>query len=591
MSCSACPNQLGDEFANAGVADTLEEVLANGNITGPHDIQVSAGRSINASASGATVLTRTLYTESIAPLTFPIGTEIGILGGLAFPGDMNLRNNANAGGTAVKIDSIPAAPSAQANVVSYDPTSKNLYYQSASTGTVTSVSAGTNISVTGTASAPIVNLRAPLTSQLDVGSQNITSSTGNININAPSGNVIVEGLSISNTNIQPTTTGSDIVLRGSINNNAQVVAQGTGGVNLISANQISATSLGSGSTAMSFYSAGGGISLNSTQGINIVGGGDILLQPNSGRVFVSTPNATPMTITGTGAGGQANPTVSLVNTNATGPVAMEVYKNKPTAGTDGDVLFNQSVYGKDSTNAKSEFTRITHTIRDRTAGIEDGSMEFNCFVNGTVNTFLQLNGNENEVNVLKTLDMTTNNVINIAKIGVTNPGPTTGLAGQALCSGGASNAFYNYKMTGTAFASLGSISINATTQTDILGNIGVLLTQGSFCLSPINKYRITVCGSFTGVNDIVFLGLAVANGANIVACDTFATTSDPYTVENKSHAGSFYTSYTVVDTVNMATFPFSYGQTASIYCYALCATGSHTINNNRYNVSIEPVYT
>jgi hypothetical protein len=102
--------------------------------------------------------------------------------------------------------------------------------------------------------------------------------------------------------------------------------------------------------------------------------------------------------------------MQLINTNATGSVAMEVWKNKATAVANGDVLFNQSVYGNDSGLAKQEYTRITHTIRDGTAGVEDGSIEFGCFVNNTFANFLQINGNENEVNCLKVLDMGGNNI-------------------------------------------------------------------------------------------------------------------------------------------------------------------------------------
>ena len=112
----------------------------------------------------------------------------------------------------------------------------------------------------------------------------------------------------------------------------------------------------------------------------------------------------------TDVGNIANPILNLQNSNATGSVAMEVYKNKPTAGVAGDVLFTQSVFGKDSTNLKQEYTRINHTIRDATAFGEDGSIEFGCFVNGAINTFLQINGNENEVNILRTLDMTGNTI-------------------------------------------------------------------------------------------------------------------------------------------------------------------------------------
>jgi hypothetical protein len=109
-------------------------------------------------------------------------------------------------------------------------------------------------------------------------------------------------------------------------------------------------------------------------------------------------------------GGQLNPILNLQNTNATGSVALEVYKNKPTAGVAGDVLFNQSVYGKDNALNKQEYTRITHSLRDASSTGEDGSIEFGCFVNGAFANFLQINGNENEVNILRTLDMTGNNI-------------------------------------------------------------------------------------------------------------------------------------------------------------------------------------
>ena len=84
---------------------------------------------------------------------------------------------------------------------------------------------------------------------------------------------------------------------------------------------------------------------------------------------------------------------------------MEAYKDKPTAGVNGEVLFTQRAFGKDSANAKQEYTRITHTIRDITAGAEDGSIEMGCMVNGAFANFLQINGNQNEVNCLKDLDM------------------------------------------------------------------------------------------------------------------------------------------------------------------------------------------
>jgi len=162
------------------------------------------------------------------------------------------------------------------------------------------------------------------------------------------------------------------------------------------------------------------------------------------------------------AGGTANPALlTLTNTNATGSVYNEIYKAKPSAGVNGEVLFTQSVYGKDSGNTKQEYTRITHTIRDVTAGAEDGSIEMGCYVNGTFTNLLQLNGNENEINMLKPLDMNGNNIrtttgnmaINVAssttagatltlatKDNVAGSGAGLLLTGNTLLSGSASGS-------------------------------------------------------------------------------------------------------------------------------------------------------
>jgi hypothetical protein len=140
---------------------------------------------------------------------------------------------------------------------------------------------------------------------------------------------------------------------------------------------------------------------------NLSGGVLVISAPGQGESIVGTGG---FQYNQTGTGGQANPGLILTNTNAVGSVSMEVFKNKPGPGVPGDVLFNQSVYGRDNGYVKQEFTRITHTIRDAATGGEDGSIEFSAFVNGSVNTFLQINGNENEVNCLKNLDLTGNSL-------------------------------------------------------------------------------------------------------------------------------------------------------------------------------------
>jgi hypothetical protein len=51
-------------------------------------------------------------------------------------------------------------------------------------GIPTTITAGSNISITGTASAPVVNLQNPLTATLNIGTQSITGSTSNITLSS-----------------------------------------------------------------------------------------------------------------------------------------------------------------------------------------------------------------------------------------------------------------------------------------------------------------------------------------------------------------------------------------------------------------------
>jgi hypothetical protein len=156
---------------------------------------------------------------------------------------------------------------------------------------------------------------------------------------------------------------------------------------------------------------------------------------NGGQMLL---NANSLSITDRASGGGANPILQLTNTNnSNSSVYLEAYKNKGVAGTAGDTLFQQSVFGQDGGNAKQEFTRITHTIRDPSAGAEDGSMELGVLVNGGFANFIQLNGNDTpigEVNFTRPLDFIGGSDAN-ATIKIGNPGSvnlnldTTGSAG------------------------------------------------------------------------------------------------------------------------------------------------------------------
>jgi hypothetical protein len=125
--------------------------------------------------------------------------------------------------------------------------------------------------------------------------------------------------------------------------------------------------------------------------------------------ITSTP--TNFRVANTDVGGALNPLLTLLNTNAgNNSVYMEVYKDKGSAGSSGDTLFQQSVWGKDGANNKQEYTRITHTIRANTSGVEEGSIEMGTFADGGYSNFIQINGNDipsGEVNVLRPIDLST----------------------------------------------------------------------------------------------------------------------------------------------------------------------------------------
>ena len=301
-------------------------------------------------------------------------------------------------------------------------------------GTITSVSAGNNISVSGSLSAPVVNLQSPLTATLALGTQNITGSSSAITL-TNGGSVLNEtstALTITNA-----TDNSSITANG-LDTNYFVAG-------VAAANADLNTNSGNAQLFMSSSNlTGGSAHLLQMNVPLIIGNADMLhtttsatkrnldiategsLGISAGISIVPTPTTSntgitlnagglagaslPVKIINSNSGNITAPIIKLENTNATGSVALECYKNKPTAAVNGDVLFTQSVFGKDSGNAKQEFTRINHSVRDNTAGVEDGSIEFGCFVNGAVQTFLQINGNENEVNIVKNLDMVGNNI-------------------------------------------------------------------------------------------------------------------------------------------------------------------------------------
>lgn len=498
---------------------------------------------------------------------------------------------------------------------------------------------------------------ANITSATDVNitaTQNasLVAQNGTVSIQATgAGNAVdVENIRFSGTTITNNTSGT-ITIAPQVNTNVVMNATGTGDVSITSQDQISIRSEGGTgfgdivmfaddsiqATCKGAMTAGSTLGQTTLQGANVVvnttpstggtltlNGGNVNIQSSSttgsdvniltydgvsaivNRVDVNSTANGNITFTNNGTGWvQINSAsagslaqLKLQNTaSSSAPCQQEFFMNKTGAGTANDNIANVFFYGKDVAGNKVEYGRIQTTIRDPTTNSTNGSIQVRVAQNmttaGATTEVWRWNGLDGQNESFVALDMNTNDVLNIQRIGLSQGGAGFGQNGMSLISnGGGIGNTYNYKMTGTVSTTTTSIAVDNITAQDIAGNVGIPLTVNSFVVSPIQKYKITISGTFSGVNDEVGLSIAVANGATIVGGQTYnlGFPAKPFVVKNNSFAGTNWTSYTICDTVVMTSVPFSQGQTAQIYLYALCNTGSHTVAEHSFMASIEPVY-
>jgi len=214
-----------------------------------------------------------------------------------------------------------------------------------------------------------------------------------------------------------------------------------------------------------------------------------------------------------GAGGGLNPQLILQNTNATGSVVQEVYKNKPTPNVNGDVLHSLLVYGKDAGNLKQEFGRIVFTTRDNTSGTEDGSIEFGVQNAGVATTFLQINGIENEINAFKNLDMGGNTIrTNTGDMNILST-TSSGTGVMTIASKGALN--------------IGSATDNiiATSSLQMTADKQIFLTDSSPAIvsTQLGNGEIRV-------DDITNLSRAIVRPTDFTIQDTSVGTTNTYNI-------------------------------------------------------------
>jgi len=402
-------------------------------------------------------------------------------------------------------------------------------------GSVVSVTGGNNILVAPTTVAPVVSLRSPLTATLALGTQNITGTTSNVILTDNTATIQMGGAGIVPTNysfagINRQDTGNLVI------QNSVPTVLGGGGIEL---NCISGTVSTNGSfkpaTILDTFASGAG---TVGQVLSSLGGAGTKWITNAATFGTlddtlalgntATGTYANITLTDTDVGGQANPILTLVNTQASNAsVAMEVWKNKPTAGIAGDVLFNQSVYGTDSGLAKQEYTRISHTIRDATGSSEDGSIEFSCFQAGVMANFIQINGVENEVNFNKPIDMVGNNIRTSTGSMTITTALSTGLGNITQTAKGGvqitgSNGLVNLTSTTS------SINLNATgaggsiTLTSNSASGVTQITGGGATFGVGNTIGIQT-GQPVGVRTQLRTGVVSATGQNLDFYPSYVT--------------------------------------------------------------------
>ena len=408
--------------------DTLQQVLTAGNVT-DKQIRFMTDPLISEMTLNTSTELLKNYTNFTAVGSYPSSSKTTYITNQFVKEQMYI-NGAGVYNVATleisgnPIDSISDLKSQVSLLEQNDATGKN----------VTTTYRPIGITQTNDASANVhSNFTVTTDSKFLVNSDNLTVSDGSIAITSPTANLSITTSSIQYTNSVPTAP-----LFISSANDLTILADNIDLSNL----RLTMPSLAS-SSYMDFNSA-------------------------TGKMALLNSNA----------GGSASPQLTLTNTNATGSVALEVYKNKPTAGANGDVLFNQSVFGKDSGNVKQEYTRISHTIRDATAGAEDGSIEMGCFVNGAYQNFVQFNANDapiGEVNVFRPLDF-------IGGSDANNTIKVSGTGSQDLNLTGVSSAGTGHinltSKTGSVLNVAGNININAVTSTGA-GTVNITAKTGA----------------------------------------------------------------------------------------------------------------
>ena len=131
-----------------------------------------------------------LDATELSDITSVLGLKINPVGALKIKGAETKGNILVGDGT----NTIGVAVGASGTVLTADPSAPSgVVWSVNGTGTLTGITAGSNIGVSGTAPSPTVSLLNPLTSTLNIGTQSITGSTSNITLSSGTNQANVNG--------------------------------------------------------------------------------------------------------------------------------------------------------------------------------------------------------------------------------------------------------------------------------------------------------------------------------------------------------------------------------------------------------------
>jgi hypothetical protein len=491
------------------------------------------------------------------------------------------------------------APTVTPTTDSTDKVATTAFVQSVigSTANVSSITAGTNITLSGTANAPIVGFSSPLTSTLDVGSQDITSSTGNVEL--------IAGV-VSVALIPPPASPAGVF-----------IATGTGGRVEISQGDLfmNGSDIQDVSTLQAFVLTNNtnispDLTINAPFGNVLIEGitisGTTITAPATNADIAFAMNGTGgLTVSNTSAMGGADPMLTLTNTSTIGgttanPVKILTYKNDSNT-TASDLIGEYTVRangGGATSSTPYDYTSVRSFARGVGLNNVDGSLALQVAENGTPSsanllTYVECNGGNARVEIKKNIDLTNQDLLNVKQIALGSL-TAVGTAGQVITSrgtGGGTTTYSSPNQTAPVGTSVGGNSIDTTTP-----NFNFAVGAGiapSFVPVPNNRYRVDFSVSLEGPNQGILVIPRVGYNSvdyfgDIYQDPALGSGANPYVSEPTTASGLHYHSINFTD---YFTIPITASNTISFSVGILSTSGTATVSGGaKVGATISPCF-